>query len=96
MVFMLCREWERAIHDTPLFKALQEIVEEETIESNSNNSNNLSNIVDHGKALHQAILNANSVKASDVGLLAVFSMMVRDIQSADLLHIYPLSHCLIL
>lgn len=106
------REWERAVKDTSLLRALQEIVEEETIEhpdtastsnnnsnnsgedsssggntSNSNSSSNNSNgynssssssgYGDCGKALHQAIVSTNSIKASDVCLLALFSMMVR-------------------
>lgn len=105
------REWERAVKDTSLLRALQEIVEEETIEhpdtastsnnnsnnsgedsssggntSNSNsssynsngyNSSSSSGYGDCGKALHQAIVSTNSIKASDVCLLALFSMMVR-------------------
>lgn len=105
------REWERAVKDTSLLRALQEIVEEETIEhpdtastsnnssnnsgedsssgGNTNNSNSSSNnsngynsssssgYGDCGKALHQAIVSTNSLKAADVCLLALFSMMVR-------------------
>lgn len=103
------RDWERAVRDTSLLRALQEIVEEETIElpditptsisnnnsdnsgedsssgssgNNSNNSNGYnssssSGYGDCGKALHQAIVSTNSLKASDVCLLALFSMMVR-------------------